>query len=184
MPAGGAPASVGSGLTVIVTVSWLFEPGIAATSVTCIGDVIPDGAVYVVLVPVGDDSVPHPVPLHDAPVNDHATSKLPLKLAVTGMDCPASRTNEVAERLEIPPPAYPPPPHPLSSRESITANTKNMRLPRDASLPALSIERDIVCSASNSLSWWTGILCGITMGNLASVNCFVHWGSTSRIPRC
>src|SRR6185437_5503051 len=34
IPTGGAPISVGSGLTVIVTVSWLLVSGIAATSVT------------------------------------------------------------------------------------------------------------------------------------------------------
>jgi hypothetical protein len=45
MPAGGAPVIVGSGLTVMFTVSWLFVCGIAAMSVTCIGDVIPGGAV-------------------------------------------------------------------------------------------------------------------------------------------
>ena len=72
-PAGGTPVSVGSGLTVIVTVSWLFVSGIAATSVTCIGEVIPAGAVYIVLVPVAEDTVPHVAPLHDAPASDHAT---------------------------------------------------------------------------------------------------------------
>lgn len=45
MPAGGAPVMVGSGLTVMFTVSWLLVCGIAAISVTCIGDVIPAGAV-------------------------------------------------------------------------------------------------------------------------------------------
>ena len=59
---------------------------IAASSVTWIGDVIPEGAVYVVVAPVDEDRVPHSVPLHDVPVNDHATAKLPVRLAVTGMD--------------------------------------------------------------------------------------------------
>ena len=45
IPAGGAPVIVGSGFTVIFTVSWLFVCGIAAIRVTCIGDVIPGGAV-------------------------------------------------------------------------------------------------------------------------------------------
>jgi hypothetical protein len=39
-----------------------------------------------VLVPVDEDNVPHPVPLHVVPVKDHATSKFPLKFAVTGID--------------------------------------------------------------------------------------------------
>jgi hypothetical protein len=73
IPAGGAPASVGSGLTVIVTVSSLLVSGIAAVSITCIGDVIPAGAVNVVLAPVEAETVPHPVPLHAMPESVHVT---------------------------------------------------------------------------------------------------------------
>lgn len=44
-PWGGTPLSEGSGLTVMVTVSRLLVLGIDATRVTCICEVIPDGAV-------------------------------------------------------------------------------------------------------------------------------------------
>src|SRR3569833_4704889 len=50
IPAGGAPVIVGSGLTVIFTVSWLLVCGIAAICITCIGVVIPAGAVLVFVV--------------------------------------------------------------------------------------------------------------------------------------
>ena len=45
IPSGGAPLRVGSGFTVILTVSWFFVFGIEATRVNCMGAVIPDGAV-------------------------------------------------------------------------------------------------------------------------------------------
>ena len=73
MPAGGTPVIVGSGFTVIATDSWLFVFGIEAINSTCIGDVIPDGAVYVVVAPDAADSDPHADPLHDEPENAHAT---------------------------------------------------------------------------------------------------------------
>jgi hypothetical protein len=72
-PAGGAPDRVGSGFTVIVTVSSLFVPGIVAVKITCIGEVTPAGAVYVVFAVVAELTVPHPAPLHEIPDIVHAT---------------------------------------------------------------------------------------------------------------
>jgi hypothetical protein len=103
---------------------------------------------------------------------------LPLKFAVTGIDCPASSVNDVAERLEIPPPAYPPPPHPLIASESMTPSARNTSLPRDVPLQTVFSEFNAVCNAPNSLFRLEQELCGITMGNLASIDC-LHWGSTS-----
>lgn len=60
-------------MTVMLTVSWLLVFGIAASSVNCIGAVMPDGAVYVIVEPLLEEREPHALPLHELPEKDHAT---------------------------------------------------------------------------------------------------------------
>jgi hypothetical protein len=178
IPSGGTPLRVGSGFTVILTVSWFFVFGIAATRVSCMGAVIPDGAVYVTAAPVVAERVPQAAPLQLVPENVHATVKLPESVAVILTDCPASRTTEEAERLVMPPPGYPPPPHPESMRQVVIAKSSKAARAREMRLrmlrkSSLSCRSEVVSAVAKDKTVREN-----TIWNLASNNCFQASGPT------
>jgi hypothetical protein len=75
----------------------------------------------VTLAPVVVDRDPQPAPQLCCG-KAHATFKPPVVFAVIGADCPASSTREEDERLAMPPPTYPPEPHPDKAEEKARAD--------------------------------------------------------------
>lgn len=103
---------VGAGLTVMLTVLAFVVPATEAVSVVVSWVVMPVGAVYMTEAPVGPERLPHALEVHAAPESDQDTVEPPETVELTINVCPASRVTEEADRLVIPPPAYPPVPHP------------------------------------------------------------------------
>jgi hypothetical protein len=73
----------GSGLTMIATVCELLVPERAAVSVTLSCEVIPEGAVYVLLVPVLLETLPQVAAEQEAPASDQSTGPPLATFAVT-----------------------------------------------------------------------------------------------------
>jgi hypothetical protein len=72
--------------------------------------------------PVVLEIVPHAEPEQLCAGNDQEILYVPERFAVIPTDWPASMTKEAAERLAMPPPAYPPPPQP--ARAAHATNTR------------------------------------------------------------
>lgn len=106
--------------------------------------------------PVVLETVPHPLPLQEAPASDHETVKPDVAVALTAKLCPASIVIFELERLVMPPPGYPPAPQPD------TATMQAVNRSRNIALPALSALRKI-----GSLKFFTAVFeagVGVNMG--------------------